>query len=63
MKVPGQQPRQGGDHGAVGPVRFRAGDPAAQNRDLMPQHQDLHVFRGVAAREERQQPNNRTMSR
>ena len=28
-KVPGQQPRQGGDHGPVGPVRLRAGDLAA----------------------------------
>ena len=28
-KVPGQQPRQGGDHGPVGPARLRAGDLAA----------------------------------
>ena len=28
----------------VSPVRFRAGDLAAQDRDLVPQHQDLHVL-------------------
>ena len=50
----GQQPRQRGDHGAVGPVRLRAGDLTAQHRDLVPQHQDLRVLRGVAPREERQ---------
>jgi len=35
-KVPGQQPRQRGDHRAVSPVRLRAGDLAAQDRDLVP---------------------------
>ncbi len=35
-KVPGQQPRQGGYHRPVSPVWFRAGDLAAQHRDLMP---------------------------
>jgi hypothetical protein len=50
-QVPGQQPCQGGDHG---PVRLRAGDLAAQDRDLMPQHQDFHVFGGVVAGEQRQ---------
>jgi hypothetical protein len=49
-----QQPRQGGDHGPVSPVRFRAGDLTAQHRDLVPQHQDLYVFGDVAAREQRQ---------
>jgi hypothetical protein len=34
---------------AVGPVRFRAGDLAAQDCDLMPQYQDLYVLGGVAA--------------
>ena len=51
-KAPGQQPRHGGDHGAVGPVRLRAGHLTTQDRDLVPQHQDLHVLRGVAPREE-----------
>ena len=62
-QVPGQQPRQGGYHGPVSPVRLRAGDLTAQDRDLVPQHQDLHVFRDVAAREQASQPNTRTMSR
>jgi hypothetical protein len=53
-QVPGQQPRQSGDHRTVSPVRLGAGDLAAQDRDLMPQDQHLHVFRGVAAREQRQ---------
>jgi hypothetical protein len=53
-KAPGQHPRQGGDHGAVGPVRLRAGDLTAQDRNLVPQDQDLRVLRGVASREERQ---------
>jgi hypothetical protein len=50
-QVPGQQPRKRGDHRPVGPVRLRAGNPTAEDRDLMPQDQDLHVFGGVAARE------------
>jgi len=53
-KASGQQLRERGDHGAVGPVRLRAGDLTAQDRDLVPQHQDLRIFRGVATREQRQ---------
>jgi putative transposase len=53
QKMPGQQPCQGGDHGPVGPVRFRAGDLTAQDRDLVPQPQDLDVLRGAAACEQR----------
>ena len=53
-EVPGQQPRQGGYHGPVSPVRFRAGDLAAQDRDLVPEHQDFHVLGNIAAGEERQ---------
>jgi len=49
-----QQSRQGGEHGAVGPVRLRAGDLTSQDSDLMPEHQDLDVLRGVAAGEQRQ---------
>jgi hypothetical protein len=48
-RAAGQQPRQRGDHGAVGPVRLRAGDLTAQDRDLVPQNQDLHVLRGIAS--------------
>jgi len=62
-QVPGQQPRQGGNHWAVSPVRFLAVDLAAQDRDLVPQYQDLHVLRSAAPREQRRQPNNRIMSR
>lgn len=29
-----------GDHGAVGPVRLRASGLSAQDRELVPQHQD-----------------------
>jgi hypothetical protein len=54
LTASGQHPRQRGDHGAVGPVRLRVGDLTAQDRNLVPQHQDLRVFRGVAAREEHQ---------
>jgi hypothetical protein len=43
-RCPGSSPCQGGDHGPVGPVRFRAGDLAARHRDLVPQYQDLHVL-------------------
>ena len=50
-KAAGQQPRQRGDHGAVGPNRSRAADLTAQDRDLVPQYQDLHVLRGIAPRE------------
>ena len=46
--------RQGGDQGAVGPVRLRADDLTAQDRNLVPQYQDLRVLRGLASREERQ---------
>jgi len=58
-----QQSRQGGHHGAVGPVRLRAGDLTTQDSDLMTEHQDLDVLRGVAAVSSVSQPNNRTMSR
>ena len=53
-QVGGQQPRQRGDHRTVSPVRFRAGDLAAQDRDLMPEHQDFHVLGNIAAGEESQ---------
>ena len=45
---------QRGDHGPVGPVWLGADDLTAQDRDLMPQYQDLHVFGDVAAGEQRQ---------
>jgi hypothetical protein len=52
--VPGQQPGQGGEHDKVSPVRPLAPDLPAQRRDFVPQHQDLRVLGGVAARQERQ---------
>jgi hypothetical protein len=52
--VPRYSDRSSGDHGPVGPVQFRAGDLTAQDCDLMPQYQDLHLFGDVAAREQRQ---------
>jgi hypothetical protein len=49
-----QQLGQGGDHGAVSPIRPRAGSLAAQDGDLMTQYQDLRVLRSVAPGEEDQ---------
>ena len=43
-KTLGQQSRQRGDHGTVGPVRLRAADLTAQDRKLVPQHQDFHIL-------------------
>ena len=48
-----QQPRERRDHRSVGPVRFRAGDLAAEYHDFMPQDQDLYVLGGIAAGEQR----------
>ena len=53
-QVPRQQPAQGGEHGTVSPVRPRAGDCRRKHRDVMAQHEDLRVLRGVAARQQHQ---------
>ena len=53
-QAPGQQPRQGGHHGTVSPVRPRAGGLPPQDRDLMPEHQDLRILAGVTSRQEHQ---------
>jgi hypothetical protein len=53
-QLPRQQPRQGGEHGTVSPVRPRPGNLTTQHRDLMPEHQDLGVLGSVASRKERQ---------
>jgi hypothetical protein len=53
-EVPGQRPRQGGDHRPVSPVWFRAGDLAVQDSDLMPEHHDFRVLGTIAAGQERQ---------
>jgi hypothetical protein len=57
-QVPRQQPGQGGQHGTVSPARFRAGDLPAQHCDLMPQHQDLRILRGIISRQEHQPAEN-----
>jgi hypothetical protein len=49
-QAPGQQPSEGCEDGAVGPVRLLA----RQDRDLMPENQDLRVLGGIAPRQERQ---------
>ncbi len=59
----GQQPGQGGDHGAVGPVRPGAGNLAAQDGDLLPEHQDLGVLGGALRARSASQPNSLIMSR
>jgi hypothetical protein len=41
-----QQTGQGGQHGAVGPVRLRLGDLAAQDSDFMTKHQNLRELGG-----------------
>jgi hypothetical protein len=50
----GQQPGQGGEHGAVSPVWLWPGDLAAQYGDPMTEHQDLCILGAVASREESQ---------
>jgi hypothetical protein len=54
LQVPGQLPCQGGEHGTVSPVRFRAGDLPTQDRDLVPEHKNLRVLRGFIPRQEHQ---------
>ena len=53
-EVSGQQPCQGSDHGTVSPVWFRAADVPAQDRDLVPEHEDLRVLNGIAPYQEHQ---------
>ncbi len=53
-QVPGQQPGQGSEHGAVSPVRPRTRDLTPQHRDLVPQDQDLRVLGGITPGQERQ---------
>jgi hypothetical protein len=53
-KARGQQPRERCDHGTVSPVRPRARNLPPQDRNLMPEHEDLRVLRGVIPRQEHQ---------
>jgi hypothetical protein len=50
----GQQPGQRGQDGPGGPVEPGTGDLGAQDRDLMAQHHDLGVLRGLPAAEQLQ---------
>jgi hypothetical protein len=52
---PWQQPDQGGEHGAIGPIQPRLRVPATQDGVLVPQDQDLHIL-GRARRSEQHQP-------
>jgi hypothetical protein len=47
------QPVLPGSASAVSPVRLRARDLAAQDRDVVPQYQNLHILRDVAREERR----------
>jgi hypothetical protein len=51
---PGSSPCQGGDDGAISPVRPGTRDPPAHDRDLTPEHDDLRVLRGIIPRQEHQ---------
>ena len=53
-QVPRQQPGQGGQHGTVSPVRLRPRGLPAQDRGLMPQHEDLRILSGVIPGQEHQ---------
>ena len=53
-QVPRQETGQGGEHGTVSPVRPRPRDLPAQDRDLMPQHEDLRILSGVIPCQEHQ---------
>jgi hypothetical protein len=48
--VNSEGPRQGRKHGTVSAIWPRAGHLSAQDRDLVPEHEDLRVLSGVAAR-------------
>jgi len=43
-----------GGHGTVSPARLRPGNLPPQDRDLVPQHQDLRILRSITGRQEHQ---------
>jgi hypothetical protein len=53
-QVAGQQRGQGRERRTVSPVRPRARDLPTQDRDLVPQYEDLRILRGVIPRQEHQ---------
>jgi hypothetical protein len=58
-----QQPRERGNHGTVGPVRFRAGDLAAQDCDSCRSTKISTSLEVSLRASSTTQPNNRIMSR
>ena len=51
----GQPPDQRGEHSPVRPVQVRPRVGAAQDGDLMPQHEDLNVLNGGRAAQQQDQ--------
>jgi hypothetical protein len=45
----GQPPHEGGEHGPVRPIQARSWVGAAQDGDLVPQHEELDVLAGGRA--------------
>jgi hypothetical protein len=58
-----QQPGQGSEHGTVSPVRPPAAGLTPQDRDLVPEDQDLDVLDGSLRASSISQPNTRTMDK
>jgi hypothetical protein len=50
----GQQPGESGQHRAVSPVQSGSGHLSAEHRDLVPQHQQLHIVDRRAPRQQHQ---------
>jgi hypothetical protein len=48
----GQEPGQGCEHGTIWPGETWSGDLSAQDRDFLPEHQDLGVLVSLPAREQ-----------
>src|ERR1022692_3270099 len=61
--APVRQPPQGGAHVAVGPVRLRAGELVAQDRDLVRSIRISVSFEVLLPARSASHPNNRTVSR
>ena len=54
----GQPPDKGSEHRSVTPVQARSWIAAAQDGDLVAQHEELDVLRGGRASEQYNQPEN-----
>jgi hypothetical protein len=55
-RLEGSTRQSPGDHGTVSPVQPRTADLPPQDRDLMPDHQDLRILSGIAPRQEHEPP-------